>query len=267
MSNPIVDATSISGPAKTLIKGIALIDQIARSGEPLRQEDLAARAGLPRSTTIRLVNVLCEMNVLRTDRHGAYALGPRLASWGQLFIDTLDAVQLGQDLLSDLRDKTQETCFMGVLDGAQVLYVAAALSPQAVLPRANVGYRNPLYCTGIGKALLAFSTPENRDALLDQMQLEPRTENTITDRQELERHLAMVRERGYSTDDAENEPGVRCVAAPVYDHTGNLAAALSVSAPAYRFSTDDVIALAPVVQASAAELSMRIGHPNSTAPD
>lgn len=267
MSNPVLDVGSISGSAKALVKGIALIDRVARSSQPPRQEELVALSGLPRSTVIRLVDVLCDLNVLRTDRNGAYLLGPRLASWGQQFINTLDAPQQGKDLLEGLRELTQETCFMGVLDGREVLYVVAAQSPQAVRPRANVGYLNPLHCTGIGKALLAFATPHERADLLEGMNLAQRTENSITDRAELERHLALVRERGYAIDDIENEAGVRCVAAPVYDHTGKVAAAISVSAPAYRFSVHDVVALAPTVCSVADQLSTRLGQPNVPATD
>lgn len=260
MSNPILDGKSISGGAKALVKGIAILDFVAHSDDPLRQEDLVGHTGLPRSTVIRLADALCEMNLLRTDRNGAYVLGPRVASWGQRFINNLDAAQLGHDLLEELREETRETCFMGVLDGPEVLYVAAAQSPQAVRPRANVGYRNPLHCTGIGKALLAFLPVQERAALLDQMDLVPRTENSITDRDELERRLETIHSQGYAIDDVENEAGVRCVAAPVFDHTGHVAAAISVSAPAYRFTLDDVLNLAPRVGTVAQTLSARLGY-------
>lgn len=260
MSIPSLDGSSISGAAKALIKGIAILDCVAQGDAPLRQDDLVTRTGLPRSTVIRLVDALCDLNVLRTDRNGCYVLGPRVASWGQQFINTLDAAQQGKDLLEDLKESTQETCFMGVLDGHEVLYVAAAQSPQAVRPRANVGYRNPLHCTGIGKALLAFLAGPQRSELLAGMSLIQRTGNSITDREVLEAHLTQVRAQGYAIDDVENEAGVRCVAAPVFDHTGQVAAAISVSAPAYRFSLEDLQDLAPTVCTVAADLSARIGY-------
>jgi len=259
MSISNLDATSISGSAKALVKGVALIDLVAASKNSLRQTDLIDESGLPRATATRLLDALCELYVLRVDRHGYYELGPRVAAWGQEYMNNLDIARLGMDLVEDLVKLSNETSFMGVRDGSNVLYVAAVNSPQAVRPSARVGSRNPLHSTGIGKALLAFAPEKERDSLLAG-ELVRRTENTITDREQLDRHLAEIRARGYSTDDIENEEGVRCVAAPVRDRHGDVVAAISVSAPAYRFGDPQIAEIAPHVLRAAGELSFRLGY-------
>ncbi|MEU6038051.1 IclR family transcriptional regulator [Actinomadura sp. NPDC047616] len=247
-----------TGTAKALVKGLALVDLIATGG-PRRLTDLVTATGVPRGTVVRLLEVLVAHEVLRADASGRYDLGPQLAVWGQGFLGRLDVRAQAADLMRELTEQTRETCFLGVRRGAQVLYIAKTDSPQAVRPAAVEGSVNPLHCTGIGKALLAHSDEEVvRDYLAGP--LERRTPNTITDAQALAAELAEVRERGYAIDEIENEEGVRCVAAPVRDHGGRVVAALSVSAPAYRFPREEMPGVARRLLAAAATLSARLGH-------
>lgn len=263
VSKPDLDGASGSaaGSAKALVKGLGLVEHVADSDRPLRLVDLVEVSGLPRPTALRLLDVLCRAEVLRVDGHGAYSLGPRVAAWGQSFLDRLDLRSQAAELMEELVGISGETCFLGVLDGSQVLYVAAVNSPKPVRPAARPGSRNPLHCTGIGKVLLAGRDDDEVRALLVEP-LERRTENTLVDVAAVLGHVQDVRQRGFATDEVENEEGVRCVAAPVRDHTGAVVAGLSVSAPAYRFSTGDVYRLAPDVLRVSAELSRRLGAPS-----
>ena len=259
MSNLNLDTMSISGASKGLVKGIALVEIVATAIRPLRQSQIVEASGLPHATAVRLLDVLCQLDMLRTSPAGVYALGPRVAGWGLTFLNNLDIVNLARDIMDSLVELSGETCFLGLLDRDSVLYVAAAHSPQPVRPSAQIGSRNPLHSTGIGKALLAFSDEETRARLLGGMRMR-KTAGTITETGLLLEELERVRRRGFAIDDIENEEGVRCVAAPVRDHLGLPIAAISVSAPAYRFSLEDVIKLAPSVQRAADELSHRIGY-------
>jgi IclR family acetate operon transcriptional repressor len=264
-----VDDVSTSGPAgppkvvatggaKALVKGLALIDAVASSDAPVPLARLLDVTGLPRPTALRLLDALLEHRALTQDPPGTYALGPQVAVWGHSFLERLDVVRQAQSLMDGLAEVTRETCFLGVRDQRQVLYVAKADSPQAVRPAAGVGSRNPLHSTGIGKALLAFGAEADAASYAD-AGLRAKTPNTITDPDRLAEELALTRERGYAIDDVENEDGVRCVAAPVRDHTGEVVAAMSVAAPAYRFALEDLPALAPHVRAAADEVSARLG--------
>lgn len=255
--------------AKALVKGLALVEVIALSNQPCRIAQLVETTGLPRATALRLLEVLCRTGVLRADIAGAYTLGPRVVAWGQSFLDRLDMRAQAADLMNQLVEITDETCFLGVRDVDRVLYVAAVSSPQPVRPGADVGFRNPLHSTGIGKALLAGLADDEVGALLPDI-LERRTDNTITRQADLLVELDRVRLQGYAVDEVENEEGVRCVAAPVRDHTGAVVGGLSVSAPAYRFSSNDIQTLAPQVVRITRELSTRLGYESralSAAPE
>jgi IclR family acetate operon transcriptional repressor len=258
-------STSAAGSAKALVKGLALVELVADSDRPLRLVDLVEAGGMPRPTALRLLDVLCRAEVLRVDGEGRYTLGARVAAWGQSFLDRLDLRSQAVDLMEQLVDISGETCFLGVVDRQQVLYLAAVNSPQPVRPAARPGFRNPLHCTGIGKVLLSGMTDAEVLELLV-TPLEQRTENTLTSPADVLTQIALVRARGYAIDEIENEEGVRCVAAPIRDHTGAVVAGLSVSAPAYRFSTEDVYRLAPEVLRVTAELSRRLGAPVAPEP-
>jgi DNA-binding IclR family transcriptional regulator len=260
MSNPNLDESSkpgAQGSAKALIKGLALVELVAAMG-PMRLADLVEKSGLPRPTALRLLEALRDHEVVQQTEAGAYVLGPRVAVWGQQYLEGLDLRAQAEDIIESLAAESRETCFLGVRDGNQVLYVAKADSPQAVRPAARVGSRNPLHSTSIGKALLAFGPEQLVEPYL-QEPLVAKTPRTITDPDLLLAEFDLIRRRGYSTDDVENEDGVRCVGAPVRDHTGLTVAAISVAAPAYRFDLEDLPRLAPHVIAAADELSRRIG--------
>lgn len=255
MSKVARDAT---GTAKALVKGLALVDLIAEHG-PQRLAGLVTASELPRATVLRLLEALVAHGVLRTEESGAYDLGPQLAVWGQRFLNGLDVRREAADLMAGLSERTRETCFLGVREDDHILYVAKVDSPQAVRPAAVVGSTNPLYCTAIGKALLAHADEDTVERCL-RGPLTPRTPNTITDPERIREELRLTRERGHSIDDVENEDGVRCVAAPVRDQTGRVVAAISVSAPAYRFSLEDLPGVARLVREAAATLSARMGY-------
>jgi DNA-binding IclR family transcriptional regulator len=247
-----------SGTAKALVKGLALVEVISTATGPVRLADLVTASGLPRPTVLRLLDVLLEQRAVQSTE-GGYALGPRLAIWGQRYLDGLDVRAHAEEPMRALAQATRETCYLGVRDDRSVLYIAKADSPQAVQPAARIGTRNPLHSTGIGKALLAFAPPEDANAYAH-TPLEKRTPNTIVDAERLRAEMQATRARGYATDNVENEDGVRCVAAPIRNHAGEVVAALSVSAPAYRFALEDLPALAPKVLAAAQEISSRIGY-------
>src|SRR5918998_5153486 len=115
-------ASTSAGSAKALVKGLALIEHVADSDRPLRLVDLVGASGLPRPTALRLLDVLCRAEVLRANADGRYSLGPRVAAWGQSFLDRLDLRSQAVDLMDELVEISGETCFLGVADRQQVLY-------------------------------------------------------------------------------------------------------------------------------------------------
>jgi DNA-binding IclR family transcriptional regulator len=255
MTDSIADTT---GGAKSLVKGLQLVDLIARNERGLTLSELVGLGGLPRPTTLRLLGALEAARVVQTDEHGAYRLGPKLAAWGSVFFDSVDTRRLASDILTKLAESSGETCHLAVRDEDRVLYIDKIDSPYSLRMFSRVGTTVPLHCTSLGKAMLAFFPQADMDRLLSG-RLERRTANTITDPRMLIMELGRVRERGYAIDDVENEEGIRCVAAPVFDHRGTVIAAISVAAPITRVTREKAEELGEIVLEAAAELSQRHG--------
>jgi IclR family acetate operon transcriptional repressor len=246
-----------SGSAKALVKGLGLVGLIAENPDGLRLAEIVARGDVAKATAIRLLEALVDAELLRADE-GVYRLGPTCAIWGSTFLGNLRLREQAGDLLDRLTERTGETCHLGLPDGIRVLYVARAESPHSIRMVSRTGSTNPLYSTGLGKAILAWSDPATVDAVIA-AGLAPRTPATITDPDELRREIGRIRRRGYSIDNVENEDGVRCVGAPVFDHEGRVAGGLSVAGPTYRMTAEHLREYGPEVVATAGELSRRLG--------
>ena len=221
---------------------------------------LATRLGLAKSTVHRLATTLVEYDILEQNRDsGKYRLGLALFELGTLVRRKMDAASGAQEQIHALSDATNETVQLAILDHLSVLYIRVRESRQAVRMSQGLGSRAPAHCTSVGKALLAFQPPEIVQQVIDNG-LRRYTEHTITDGEALRAELALIRQKGYALDDEEIEVGLRCVAAPIRDHSGHVTAAISVAAPVQRMSKKNVLTTIPSVVSAAEAISRRLGY-------
>ncbi|HOQ68270.1 MAG TPA: IclR family transcriptional regulator, partial [Candidatus Atribacteria bacterium] len=143
----------------------------------------------------------------------------------------------------------------------EALYIDKVEGPKTLQMRSRVGMRIPLYCTALGKVLLAYSSEEDIDRYLEEVELIPRTPNTIVSPGKLKEELLSIRERGYALDNQENEEGIICVGAPITDFSGQVVAALSVSGFFKDFSSDKIPEILSSLQKTAASISQDLGAP------
>lgn len=232
-------------------------------GAPHTITGLAAATDINRSTIFRLLQPLIDARLIDyDDTTGTYCLGPQTAHLGQIYLAHSDVHELAEPVLRQLVDKTQETAHLGIRDGLDVVYVNKVESPLSVRTVSRVGSRQPLYCTAMGKVLLAFAGAEALDEACARG-LEARTAHTICEAPVLGQTLQAVRAEGYAVDDQENENDIRCVAAPVIDHLGTVIAAISVSGPSSRMTIERIHDLSALVKESAAEVSRKLAAPES----
>jgi DNA-binding IclR family transcriptional regulator len=144
---------------------------------------------------------------------------------------------ISRSIMNDLMARHVENVNLGVLQKGQIVHLDVIQSPNALRVAAFPGERNPLHCTALGKAILAFLPEAEVNTLLDGYPLVKKTPKTITQKAHLREHLALVREHGVAIDLEENLSGVTCLAAPIFDHAGRVVAALSVSGPSSRMSS------------------------------
>ncbi|MGN9757971.1 IclR family transcriptional regulator [Streptomyces sp. SD31] len=232
-----------------LEKAAVILECFSPSGGPYRLSELSERTGLPKPTVHRLAADLVRLGWL--ERSGPqYRLGAKLFELGSLVPHRLDLRETALPFLQDLFEATRETVHLGVREGAEVVYLERIHGHEALRLPSRIGGSLPLTCTGVGKALLAFSGAELMEEVLSRP-LPSLTPYSITDPARLRMALEKVQVSGLAYEEQEAAPGVSCIAAPVFAG-GTAVAALSVAVPRSRFSPAQ---LAPAVRTAALGLS------------
>jgi DNA-binding IclR family transcriptional regulator len=247
------------GAVQSVERVIALLGALGRADQPLSIARLAAAAALPRPTVYRLIQTLTTQGM--TARvEGGYVIGPRILWLAGRRLEQIELRAVGRPVLSALRDRTGETVHLAVLEQGQVVYIDKSEPPGPMRMASAIGKIMPAHCTALGKAMLAFLPAAEVARIIETWGLPRRTPNTITDRQRLLAELAAVRARGYAVDNVENEEGVRCVGAPIFDHDGRVAGAVSCSGPTRSITRERVRrSLGPEVRRAAAQISQALG--------
>jgi DNA-binding IclR family transcriptional regulator len=245
----------------SLTTGVKLLELfLAADTDELGVREMSRRSGTSKSNVQRLATELAGCDLLEQNPvTGGYRLGLRLFELGSAVPVRRELHDAATAVLESLMHLTGETAHLGVLDGTHVVYVAKVESDRSIRLSTNVGGRKPTYCTGVGKALLAFAGADVvREVVADG--LDALTERTITDGASLEAELAEIRRRGYAVDDEEYEEHLRCVAAPVLDHTDAVIAAVSIAGPAHRMTDEELGTSIKAVLEGARQVSRNLGH-------
>jgi DNA-binding IclR family transcriptional regulator len=237
-------------------------------GEPrLSLAELATRTGIPRPTAFRLLTTLEQAGFV-SKVSGEYQLGIKCFVLGNVVAGTLDVRETARPHLEALRDLTGETVHLAVLDGWQVLYLERLQSPHPIgFMRSRVGAIVPAYCTGLGKTLLAFKAEDAVVDWLSTQSLKTMTPQTITQPRRLVKELRAIRERGYGLDEQEHEIGVRCIAAPIWNHAREVVGAISIAGPADRMPRPLLGSdMAGAIVAAARAISAELGDLSTSGP-
>ncbi len=239
-----------------------ILGQSPKEGISIRE--LSARIRLPKGTTHRLLSSLSYFGYVRQDsKTRNYLLGLKLVELGQLLLGQLDLRKEAEPFLRDLAEKTMETVHLVFLDRNEIVYidkVETDPNPSGLKMASRVGLRNPAHSSAVGKVLLAHFSEEELKNFIKEKGLPKRTENTITDPVHLKEHLRNVGSQGHAVDDEENEKGIRCVAAPIYNEAGKTVAAISISGPAFRITKKFIQeSLKKEVMETALKISQRLG--------
>ncbi len=214
---------------QSLQRGLAILDFLAESPEPVRTSDVATRFNIDKANASRVLNTLLESGYAERANGRRYVLGSKLSGESSKPLEGLIALrETTRVLLQELVDVSGECAHMGVLAADKVWYVDKISSPHPLRVDHPVGTLAPLHCTALGKSYLAFSTR------VVPAELTRHTERTIVDPKQLLAELDETRRRGFAQDDEEFCPGVCCVAAPIWNESGAMVAAIGLSGPTAR---------------------------------
>ncbi len=246
---------------QVLDRTLRILEILAKSDTDLGPSELAAQLSLHRSTTHRLLKVLEQHHFIRKSQfEGKYGLGIKLFELGNRVVSQSELGTRAQPFLRQLVDATGETAHLCVLNDCEMVSVANVEGPWTLRTPMTVGRRTPLYCTSVGKVLLAYLADDERNRIIDRITMVRRTKRTILTRPALETEVRLTRRRGFGMDNEEIEEGLRCIGAPVFDHAGRIVAAVSIAGPVFRMTKQRLPEIVRAVKTAGLGLSSELGY-------
>src|SRR5690242_17488839 len=239
---------------------LRLLSLFSQSPGGLSASEVAKQSGLPVSTVHRFLVNLENAGFLDCSDSGKYHLGIECFSIGHAALTQLDIRRLSLPYLQTINQHSRETIHLTVRQGLNAVYVEKLDSPEHLRIHSRIGVSVPLYCTAVGKVLLAYMPADEQQTVLGQIELKRLTPNTAGSLQELQTELLRVRKNGYACDLEEHEPHIRCIAAPIWDHLGSVQASLSLTAPVVRMPVNRLRQLAPMIQEAGLRISRELGY-------
>jgi DNA-binding IclR family transcriptional regulator len=229
---------------QALDRAFAVLDLLGESETPLGLAQVAASLHLHKSTAHRFLMVLERHHMVERTGSGKFRLGLRLFDFGNRAIEQYDLRDRAQPHLRRLVAETEETAHLCILEQAHVIYIDKIEPARSVRMITRVGASNPVHCTSVGKAMLAFLPEERIADVIRRTRFERFTHRTIATPEALRAEIEKTRRRGYAVDDEELEEGLRCIAVPVLDAQRQPVAAVSVSGPSFRVTAQKLPAIA-----------------------
>jgi DNA-binding IclR family transcriptional regulator len=237
LENPETDKIKV----KSLYKALLILEEFMAADTYLGVNQIAEALQLPKSTVSNVLSVYESRGFVKRDAHsGKFKLGIKALELSNHTYQTNDVRRILQPFMQELGRYSMENVLLATYNGGGVVYIGAVHEERTTFNgRYLIGVRAPVYCTGVGKAMLAFLGEKELRWVLEKG-LRPFTENTITDEAGLRRELETIRGQGYAVDNMEHEFGIKCVAVPVRDSEGEVVAGLSISGPSLRMSEEKI---------------------------
>lgn len=243
-----------------LERALAVLELLAGSRAGLTLPEISRRLRLPKSSVHCLLVTLERRGYLhRNERTMRYLFGAKLFSLANMALSGLELREIAAPFLRALSEETRLTVHLAILERSEAVLIDKVEPPGQYRLATWLGKRMDVHCTGVGKALIAYLPDEELSRLVRDRGLPRHNENSIVSLRKLKEELARVRRMGFSTDDEEDEIGLRCIGAPIFDQTGKVVAALSLSGTVSQVREDNSAALAEAAKQAASSISRALG--------
>ena len=244
------------GGLRSVERAVEVLNILAEHPSGLSMADLSRTSAVPMTTLHRLLGVLRAASLVAETAAGRYVVGSGTVVLARAFLDGLDLREAARPAMAEVVARTSETCHLGILASVHIVYIEKIDSPHPVRMYSRVGGTNPALSTAIGRAILAYSPATVVDEVVEGSR---RLFGDGVPVQDVHAVLEDVRRNGYSTDLQDNELGICCVGAPVFDHGGRVVAGISLSTPASRFQPARLDETGRLVHDAAARISTALG--------
>lgn len=253
-----------TGRVQAIDRAVQILQCFSEKRPELKLVEISDELGLNKSTVHGIISTLKYHGLIEQDEETQkYRLGVYLMQLGDLVSRSIDVVGIARPFITDICNQVEETVHLATLDNMEVVYIDKIESTQSMRIFSARGARNPAYCTGVGKAMLAYMDDYSLNKLLESNELIGLTPKTITSREALLDDLAKIKKNGYAFDDEENAIGLTCLAAPIFDHTGHVKYGISVSGPTARMTEGKIEEAITIVKTAAKEISYKLGYKES----
>ena len=245
----------------TIGKALDILEVFLKRDDEIGLSELASSCGLNITTTHRIVHTLVKRGYLKQrQERQKYSLSTKFLQYSNVITRRMKIRDVASPILDALSKMAGESVNIAILDSNEAVYIEHIDTNKSLRIFTQIGNRVPLYCTGVGKIFLAYMRDDESQKVLKGNELLPHTANTITDVKRLKQELGQVKQEGLAIDSEEMEIGVRCLAAPVKNSSGNVIAAISVSGPSARLSDKRVNEIKPLIKSCALEISRALGY-------
>ncbi|MGN0143002.1 MAG: IclR family transcriptional regulator [Roseburia sp.] len=248
-------------PVQSAERIFQVMEMLAENGE-MGLMEISAALGLHKSTVHRLLMSLIYMGYAKQDETTQkYMLSCKIVNMAGKILERMDILQIAKPYMERLSDLSGETVHLVQREGSNILYIYKIEAKVGTIRMvSHVGMVHPMYCSGVGKAIMAELPEREVKQIWNESVIEKKTKHTVTDYEEMQKLLAGIREKGYALDDEENEEGVRCIAASLMDYHSDVRYAFSISGPTSRMTRARVEELAVDVKKVQQELSRELGY-------
>ncbi|KAB2338938.1 IclR family transcriptional regulator [Cytobacillus depressus] len=246
---------------KSVSRALDIIMIVSLKKGGLGVTEIANQMDINKSSVYRTLSTLVQYGYVEQDKEtGRYKLGYKFLEISSNLLESIDLREEAKPFLRELESETKEVIHLVVYDQGEVVYIEKLDGSETLRMHSKVGKRAPMHCTSVGKSILAHLPTDAVTSILDHKGLPVHTDKTITDKDQLFQELANVRKNGFALDLEENEKGITCIAAPIFDHVGKVVAAISISGPTMRMTMDRLNSLQSRMIQVGKQISERLGY-------
>lgn len=246
---------------KSVSRALDIITMLSLKKGGLGVTEIANNIDINKSSVYRILSTLVQYGYVEQDEEtGRYKLGYKFLEISSKLLESIDLRGEARPFLQELESETNEVIHLVVYDQGEVVYIEKLEGNETLRMHSKVGKRAPMHCTSVGKAILAQLPDNVIEGIIERKGMPVHTIHTITDKEVLMKELEQVRVRGYALDLEENEIGITCIAVPIFDHTGNVVSAVSISGPTLRMTEERLEQLHKRMITIGKQISERLGY-------
>ena len=242
-------------------RALSIIEVLSDYEDGMGVTEISSKINLHKSTVHRLLLTLIHKGYVEQNPiTNKYKLTLKLFELGNKLVDKMDILSVAKPYLEKLRELTNEVVHLVVREGVEIVYIDKVESENKIRMHSRIGSRGPLYCTSVGKAIMAYLPEEEMEKVWEKSNVEKLTKYTITELDKMKETLKKIRQEGYALDEEENELGIRCIGAAIFNHKGNVCGAISVSGPSIRVTKEKLEGFKEYIIEYSNKISKELGY-------